>query len=187
MKSLHESLMDNESDRRRRAINNTKRDLVVNWCEYAITGKLDEDYSIDESENGFIISVYGRVPSIVIDENAEKTIKDVRFFIPSIAPTMRCKLTIKSPDAASTILPMAGSLGDSRFTSISLIYDTKEDLKPIHFPRWVHGDISIRNCKSLNLSIMPNCENLTIYTKHISSKIKYPAGFPEHIKQIDIN
>ena len=181
---IDESILDNDKQVSGKTLQAADREAISQWMKYATGGDCEErkDWYFDDNNNVHII---GRCMRFKIDEQLRKMNLLDKVRIIDFEPSSTCVCNISDPEAAEKLIGYT-TVGKSGYTGFRLVYETKEDIEPRHFPAFVNGSIFIRTKGNLNLCIMPNCSEELHISYKVAKSVKFPAGFPESVKKINI-
>ena len=183
MRDLYESILDSDEQIKENARLNIAREWMRD-CTRAYQNKCEEgkDWYFDQNGN---IHIYGDCTGILISSNIPTGRKYSQYVhIASLSTSSHCQVIVKDPDAAMNILPV--QMGPGGKPGFEIIYDTKKNLEPKHFPLMVNGNIRIDGAGNVNLRIMPDCTGELKIDERKCGNVTYPNGFPSSAKEIEI-
>ncbi len=181
MKSLSESLLDDDRQATDQIYKHMERESVINFMNNATSGKckLDQDYMIDDNN---YIHLYGFCPTLALGKRP----RGDYYRFAEIDPSSVCYCKIGDSEWLK-YLPSV--LGNPNYTGFTLTLDTKDDIKAADLAhiQCVHGTIKFLGGKNLDLRIIPRCGKLHVNRKHYSN-VKLPTGMDNTmIREITID
>lgn len=170
---INESILDSDE----KIAQSAKHTHIKQIMSEIALGCKEDDYFIDDDDK---IHLHGVCRELIIDHRAKELIR-----FAEIEPASACQCRVLSMDNIQDILPH--NLGRFGYTGFSLSYNVAEDINGTNLPRFVWGNITFSKGKTLDLRIMPNCNNKITINEKGFKEVKYPPGFAESVKEIKIN